>query len=103
MYYPQTYHHIQEIQKYNIQDYRPRYDTHLINVPQTLLTVITCVEWNNFRKLYEKFVKCNVPANSVATPSHKPMSPKPAFYRLMIRRENEDGMERWLVRALLKA
>jgi hypothetical protein len=27
MYYPQTYHHIQEIQKYNIQDYRPRYVT----------------------------------------------------------------------------
>lgn len=25
MYSPQTYHHIQEIQKYNIQDYRPRY------------------------------------------------------------------------------
>ena len=25
MYRPQTYHHIQEIQKYNIQDYRPRY------------------------------------------------------------------------------
>ena len=25
MYYPQTYHHVQEIQKYNIQDYRPRY------------------------------------------------------------------------------
>lgn len=25
MYFPQTYHHIQEIQKYNIQDYRPRY------------------------------------------------------------------------------
>ncbi|KAI1412851.1 phospholipid-translocating P-type ATPase [Hypoxylon sp. FL1857] len=24
MYYPETYHHIQEIQKYNIQDYRPR-------------------------------------------------------------------------------
>jgi phospholipid-transporting ATPase len=24
MYYPQPYHHIQEIQKYNIQDYRPR-------------------------------------------------------------------------------
>ncbi|RYP48843.1 hypothetical protein DL768_005351 [Monosporascus sp. mg162] len=24
MYYPKTYHHIQEIQKYNIQDYRPR-------------------------------------------------------------------------------
>lgn len=24
MYYPQAYHHIQEIQKYNVQDYRPR-------------------------------------------------------------------------------
>jgi phospholipid-transporting ATPase len=29
MYYPQTYHHVQEIQKYNIQDYRPRYVTDL--------------------------------------------------------------------------
>lgn len=25
MYWPEPYHHIQEIQKYNIQDYRPRY------------------------------------------------------------------------------
>jgi phospholipid-transporting ATPase len=25
MYFPQAYHHVQEIQKYNIQDYRPRY------------------------------------------------------------------------------
>ncbi|KAJ5669043.1 phospholipid-transporting ATPase [Penicillium macrosclerotiorum] len=24
MYYPQNYHHVQEIQKYNVQDYRPR-------------------------------------------------------------------------------
>lgn len=24
MYYPQAYHHVQEIQKYNVQDYRPR-------------------------------------------------------------------------------
>lgn len=24
MYFPRTYHHVQEIQKYNIQDYRPR-------------------------------------------------------------------------------
>lgn len=29
MYRPQNYHHIQEIQKYNIQDYRPRYVVHL--------------------------------------------------------------------------
>ncbi|KAI9773362.1 MAG: hypothetical protein M1840_007577 [Geoglossum simile] len=26
IYYPRSYHHIQEIQKYNIQDYRPRMD-----------------------------------------------------------------------------
>lgn len=25
MWWPETYHHVQEIQKYNIQDYRPRY------------------------------------------------------------------------------
>jgi phospholipid-transporting ATPase len=31
MYYPQTYHHIQEIQKYNIQDYRPRYVSRRLN------------------------------------------------------------------------
>lgn len=31
MYRPQTYHHIQEIQKYNIQDYRPRYVSNLIH------------------------------------------------------------------------
>jgi len=28
MYFPQSYHHVQEIQKYNIQDYRPRYVHH---------------------------------------------------------------------------
>jgi hypothetical protein len=35
MYYPQTYHHVQEIQKYNIQDYRPRYvkDRHFYTFP----------------------------------------------------------------------
>lgn len=31
MYRPQNYHHIQEIQKYNIQDYRPRYALPLLS------------------------------------------------------------------------
>lgn len=35
MYRPQNYHHIQEIQKYNIQDYRPRYVLPLLS-PLTL-------------------------------------------------------------------
>jgi len=30
MYFPQAYHHVQEIQKYNIQDYRPRYVEFLV-------------------------------------------------------------------------
>lgn len=37
MYRPETYHHIQEIQKYNIQDYRPRY------VPLVLLCFLVTV------------------------------------------------------------
>ena len=36
MYYPQAYHHVQEIQKYNIQDYRPRYVSH--TSPRLLLS-----------------------------------------------------------------
>lgn len=32
MYKPQSYHHVQEIQKYNIQDYRPRYVSSLAYV-----------------------------------------------------------------------
>ena len=40
MYRPQTYHHIQEIQKYNIQDYRPRYGD-----PLPLMTLPVCVRW----------------------------------------------------------
>lgn len=39
MYYPQTYHHIQEIQKYNIQDYRPRYES--LSPPLLLILLIS--------------------------------------------------------------
>ncbi|KAK7530263.1 phospholipid P-type ATPase transporter [Phyllosticta citribraziliensis] len=40
MYYPQAYHHIQEIQKYNIQDYRPRCVILLsLHLVQRILTV----------------------------------------------------------------
>lgn len=38
MYYPQSYHHIQEIQKYNIQDYRPRFVLHPHNLRIFLLS-----------------------------------------------------------------
>lgn len=38
MYRPETYHHIQEIQKYNIQDYRPRYVCASLSNSHFLLT-----------------------------------------------------------------
>jgi phospholipid-transporting ATPase len=56
MYRPQTYHHIQEIQKYNIQDYRPRYV--LSSRPTSLLpllpplTLRVSVGWSNSRRLF---------------------------------------------------
>lgn len=63
MYYPQTYHHIQEIQKYNIQDYRPRYvfpfslfsflfffSLHTQSYQQAYANLYVCVGWNNSKK-----------------------------------------------------
>lgn len=52
MYYPQTYHHVQEIQKYNIQDYRPRYvkdrhvhvSDHQQMIAHAFRTPLTCLQ-----------------------------------------------------------
>lgn len=43
MYKPQTYHHIQEIQKYNIQDYRPRYVAVFHSLPIISTPLTSCV------------------------------------------------------------
>lgn len=40
MYWPQNYHTIQEIQKYNIQDYRPRYDIYIYTT-RSLVCLLT--------------------------------------------------------------
>jgi hypothetical protein len=95
MYYPQTYHHIQEIQKYNIQDYRPRYTTYSFRNLELMAN--TCIEWNNSKKQFEKCVKSNACASNVAMHFHKPMNRKRASYKPTIRRENEVDMERWPV------
>lgn len=50
MYKPQTYHHIQEIQKYNIQDYRPRYVL-------TLSLVLCFFSYTNIANSMEQFQK----------------------------------------------
>lgn len=102
MYYPQAYHHIQEIQKYNIQDYRPRYvlfsNILSIQPPNHILIFSLSIEWSNSKKQSEKCAKSNACVNNAAMPSHKPMNPKLGSYKLTIRRGREEGMVRWLVR-----
>jgi phospholipid-transporting ATPase len=44
MYFPQAYHHVQEIQKYNIQDYRPRYVVSYLK--QVILSMVANREQN---------------------------------------------------------
>lgn len=51
MYFPQSYHHVQEIQKFNVQDYRPRY-VRLSAVDARLLTYV--LGWSNSKRRYEK-------------------------------------------------
>jgi phospholipid-transporting ATPase len=98
MYRPQNYHHIQEIQKYNIQDYRPRY--------VLLLTVFdsgwdkfangTCVtEWNNSKKRSARYDKSSVCASREGMPSRRRTSRRHACSRRTTRRRTEEGTERW--------
>lgn len=105
MYYPQAYHHIQEIQKYNIQDYRPR------SVAHCLLTFASCagqdptvlmhaVEWSNSKRLSGKYGRSSVCASNVDMPSLKQMSRRQEYCKLTTRRANVAGMARWRVRGI---
>lgn len=96
MYYPQAYHHVQEIQKYNIQDYRPRY----VPFSPTLISILLLTlptEWSNSKKPSAKCVKYSVCGNNVDMPFRRQMRVKREFCKRMIRRGREDGMERWRV------
>lgn len=93
MYKPQTYHHIQEIQKYNIQDYRPRYVWIGINVTQWKL--MTCLEWNNSKKLFEKSDRYNACASNEDTLSRRPTRVKRVCSKHTTRRNIVDAMEKW--------
>ena len=98
MYKPQTYHHIQEIQKYNIQDYRPRYILDLSPLAIALFFFTNDIgrpEWSNSKKPFAKFAKCNACANSAAMPSRKPTSRKRESCKPTTRRGREAGMARW--------
>src|SRR5579862_5102613 len=95
MYYPKQYHYVQEIQKFNVADYRPRYSLQLL----PSLRYITCplvylIElllynlflvlhallpklhdlisgWSNSKKQFAKSVKYKECENNAATPSLK--------------------------------
>lgn len=56
-----------------------------------------CEEWNNSKKPYEKFDKCNACENSVDMHSPRRMSRKREYCRLMIRRGSEGDMVKWQV------
>jgi phospholipid-transporting ATPase len=79
---PEPYHHVQEIQKYNIQDYRPRYvfpskTMRLQNVKLTCLSTA----WSNSKKQFARSARCSACANSADTPSPRLMSRKHACSR----------------------
>jgi phospholipid-transporting ATPase len=94
MYFPQSYHHIQEIQKYNIQDYRPRYIfskypvKSQANIPPG---------WSNSKKPSEKYDKYSACVNSVVTLSPKQTNHKHVYYKPMIPPESVVDTERWPV------
>jgi hypothetical protein len=90
MYFPQSYHHVQEIQKYNIQDYRPRYVLNTIRNVGYLLTYHS--EWSNSKRPFAKCGKSSACASSVDTLSHRQTKVKPVCYRLTIPRESAVDM-----------
>lgn len=94
MYYPQTYHHVQEIQKYNIQDYRPRY----VSIQhRPLITTNIVIGWSNFKRRSGRCDRCSVCASNVDMRSRRRMNRKRESCKLMIPRGREEGMVRWLV------
>jgi hypothetical protein len=118
MYFPQTYHHVQEIQKYNIQDYRPRYVTkiliiylrscttkttpyqhHFIEVGA--VTDILSAEWNNSKRQSAKCGRSSACGNKEVTHSRKQTNRKRAYSKRTILRGPEDAMEKWQARDLV--
>ena len=95
MYYPQSYHHVQEIQKYNIQDYRPRYVLRWLHIARVNADYQT--GWNNFKRRSGKCGKSSECESNADMPSCKRMSHRHVCYKPTIPRGNVEGMVRWLV------
>ena len=95
MYYPQAYHHIQEIQKYNIQDYRPR--SVFLQIPSLFHTDVS-TGWSSSRKPSAKSDKYNACASSEDTLFRKQTNRRLEYYKPMILHVKEADTVRWLVR-----
>ena len=99
MYRPQNYHHIQEIQKYNIQDYRPRYvpplDCRHSGCCGTLLTTRVSPGWSNSKRRSARYDRYSACASREGTPSRRRTSRRHACSRRTTRRRTEEGTERW--------
>lgn len=98
MYKPQTYHHIQEIQKYNIQDYRPRYVASvfpLMGITSFANSGSHNTVWNSSKKPFARSVKSSACANSEDTLSRKQTSRKHVYSKHTTRHKPVDVMERW--------
>jgi phospholipid-transporting ATPase len=96
MYFPQSYHHVQEIQKYNIQDYRPRYVKSHAQPASVLLTVIT--EWNSSKRPFARSAKYSACANSAVMPFRRRTSRKRVCCRRTIPHRSVGALEKWRVR-----
>ena len=95
MYYPQAYHHVQEIQKYNIQDYRPRY---VFQCCSLMISSTNSVKgWSSSRRQFVKCVRYSVCGNSEAMHSRRRTSLRQGFCKLTIRRGKEEDMVKWPV------
>ena len=82
MYYPKQYHYVQEIQKFNVADYRPRY-SHPSHT-QMLPSGLTFIVWSNSRKRSVKCDKYKECVSNVATPSPKATKAKCVSFVHMI-------------------
>lgn len=109
---PEAYHHVQEIQKYNIQDYRPRYVSFPFFFylrPCDSLSLATAnkiwftTAWNSSKRRSARSGRSSACASSAATPSPRPTSRRPGCCRPTTRRSTAGGTARWRARGRIES
>ena len=95
---PEAYHHVQEIQKYNIQDYRPRYVPSSPSPSPDANRGFCFLVWSNSKRPSARSGRCSACASSAGMPSRRPTSRRPGCCRRTIRHSIAGGMARWRAR-----